>query len=340
MSPKSIPLKTLAEMEPGDEADAFLLMTRKEELTTRDGKPYFKVGFRDAQREVTFPIWGDSAWAEACGSEWQVGQFYKVRSVYRESSFGAQLEIRKIREVEESDREEGFDPAMCRPSSRVPPAELFAKLMELIESTMQPGSLRDLVRHIYTSHEHELLEAFAAVKNHHAFVGGYLDHVLSMAQTCAYLAEKYERLYPDMQPPLDKDLVVAGGLLHDIGKVLELRSTSVGCEYAPEGHLIGHILLGRDIVRDTARKFPLEGDRLLRLEHIIVSHQRFAEWGSPKPPMTPEALLVHYADDIDAKFHMMAMILQEDHGSDPVTSSRNVLRQHIYRGDASSSPNG
>ena len=88
--------------------------------------------------------------------------------------------------------------------------------------------------------------------------------------------------------------------------------------------LIGHLLQGRDIVRETALAAPLPPDTLLRLEHLIIAHQRLPEWGSPKPPMTPEALLVHYADDIDAKFHMMVEILRNDMTVGPVTSKRKL----------------
>src|SRR5690606_3428635 len=133
-------------------------------------------------------------------------------------------------------------------------------------------------------------------------------------------------------PPLRKDIAVAGGVLHDIGKLRELDFRAAAVEYTPEGVLIGHILQGRDMIRETAAEHPLDEETLLRLEHILVSHQRLPEWGSPKPPMTPEALLVHYADDIDAKYHMMVEILREDNTSSPITSRKNVLGQKLYRG--------
>ena len=95
---------------------------------------------------------------------------------------------------------------------------------------------------------------------------------------------------------------MAGAILHDIGKLREYDCRPEGAAFSAEGALIGHILLGRDIVREAAAEIRLDADTLLRLEHIIVAHQRLPEWGSPKPPMTPESLLVHYADDIDAKF--------------------------------------
>ena len=135
-----------------------------------------------------------------------------------------------------------------------------------------------------------------------------------------------------MQPRLNKGLVIAGAILHDIGKLREIEEHPQGAEYTAEGNLIGHILQGRDIVREAAAGRPIDRDLLLRLEHIIVSHQRLPEWGSPKPPMTPEALLVHYADDLDAKYQMMATILRDDTNPGPMTSKKNVLFQKVYRG--------
>ena len=177
-----------------------------------------------------------------------------------------------------------------------------------------------------------LLTLPAATHNHHAYVGGYLEHVLSVTKTALYFAEKYGEYYAEMRPPLSKDLVVAGAILHDIGKLREIEETTTGAEYTDSGNLIGHILQGRDIVREAAAGRNLPGDTLLRLEHIIVAHQRLPEWGSPKPPMTPEALLVHFADDADAKMNMMAAVIRDDTSGQNVTSKKNLLYQKVYKG--------
>jgi 3'-5' exoribonuclease len=202
--------------------------------------------------------------------------------------------------------------------------------VELAKEKIEEQVVADFVLALFDKYRDQLLTMPAAKFNHHAHVGGYLEHVLSVSRTCAHLAEKYDQMYPAMQ--LRKSLVIAGGMLHDIGKLRELEETPTGAEYTPEGSLIGHILQGRDIIRETAVEHPLDEETLLRLEHIIVSHQRLPEWGSPKPPMTPEALLVHYADDCDAKLQMMIMALADDATDGPLTSSRNPLHQRIYRG--------
>jgi 3'-5' exoribonuclease len=334
MTPPSLPIVRLSEMAHEDEGDLFVLMTAKEALVTRDGKPYFKVSFRDAGREVSFPIWDNSPWAADCREQWTPGVFYKLRAMYRETPFGPQLEIRKIREVIEADRADGFDPTMCLAQSRFEPREMYEELCRIVEAEITHEALRRTVTSLLETHRDRLLSYPAARRHHHAFVGGLLEHVLSVTRSCLYLAQEYARKYPDLQPPLDKELVVAGAVLHDVGKLEELDQQPTDTLYTAAGALVGHLLLGRDMVRRAAAEAGLEADALLRLEHLIIAHQRLPEWGSPKPPMTPEALIVHYADDLDAKFDMMCSILRDDRTPGPLTSDKNLLRYRVYRGPA------
>jgi 3'-5' exoribonuclease len=329
MPVRVVPLCELAE---GQEADFFALLADKQELTTRDGKPYFRVSFRDAKREVGFPIWADSGHAVACRNEWIVGEFYKLRAKLQPTNFGPQLEIRKIRPVEEGDHADGFDPQMCLRVSRFDPEQMFAELVAIAKERIENESLRQLVIDLLEEHRETLLVLPAATRNHHAFASGFLEHVLNVARTCCYFADKYAELYSEMRPPIDKDLVVAGAILHDIGKLRELAIGPTGAEYTAAGSLIGHVLQGRDMIREAGGSHSLDPETMLRLEHIIVAHQRLPEWGAPKPPMTPEALMVHYADDLDAKLHMMVVTIEEDATDGPVTSKRNVLGHQIYCG--------
>jgi 3'-5' exoribonuclease len=329
MSGQIVPLAELAE---GQEADFFALLSDKQELATRDGKPYYRVAFRDAKREVGFPIWSDSPLAADCRERWKTGQFYKLRAVLRRSNFGLQLEIRKIRPVEEGDSEAGFDPRMCLPTSRFDPHAMLAELQTTAKERIADAALRQLVLDILDAHAEPLLGLPAAKRHHHAFLGGWLEHVLNVTRTCSFLADQYAKLYADMVPPLDTDVVIAAAELHDIGKLRELAVGPGGAEYTAAGSLIGHVLQGRDIVREMAAGREVDPEKLLRLEHAIIAHQRLPEWGAPKPPMTPEALIVHYADDLDAKLQMMVTALNDDTTEGPVTSRRNILAQQVYRG--------
>ncbi len=333
MPTKPAAIVPLSEMTPGQEADLFALLSKKEELTTRDGKLYFKVTFRDDRREVSFPVWGDSPFAAECKKNWFVGDFFKLRAVFRESSYGPQLDLKKVRSVIDSDSADGFDPLMFLPRSRFDPETMFADLLAIAHKQIADETLRNVVLELLETNRTELLALSAATRNHHAFVGGWLEHVRSVVQNAIFFADKYDEYYPDMKPRLNKNLVVAGAILHDIGKLRELAQNPQGAEYTAAGNLIGHIVQGRDMLRETPAAKKLSPDLMLRLEHIILSHQRLPEWGSPKPPMTPEALLVHYADDLDAKYNMLFAILRDDTSEGVMTSKKNILMQSMYKGE-------
>lgn len=331
MATKTITVSPLSQLTDGQEADIFVLLSRKEELRTREGKTYWRVTFRDAGREVTFPIWNDSSLAEGCRDTWRADVFYKVRAFYRTTSFGPQLDIKRIRPANEDDYPDGFDPFALTPRSRFDPETMFADLLAIAEQHIPDAKLSQFTIAILNEHRRTLCELPAAT-HHHDFRSGFLEHVLSVARNSVFLAEKYGEIYPTQLPPLSRGLVVAGAILHDIGKLLELRATPSGAEFTPSGELVGHIVLGRDLVRSAAAHFDLSVETLLRLEHIIVSHQRTPEWGSPKPPMTPEALLVYYADDVDARLQMMVEALDNDASESCVTTKKNALGQKVFKG--------
>ena len=203
---------TLSEMVDGQEGDLFALLTSKETASTKNGSPYYKVTFRDAMREVSFPIWDNSPWAADCRDHWQPGMFFKLRAVYRESNYGPQLDIRKVREVTDEDRDDGFDPSMCRPQSRFDSEAMFGELSTLIEEKIDDQALRELVETILATHRDAFVTWSAARHNHHAFTAGLLEHTLSVTRTCVFLAEKYADYYVGMDPPLDQGMVVAGAV--------------------------------------------------------------------------------------------------------------------------------
>jgi 3'-5' exoribonuclease len=329
-----IRVNRLADLKPGQHTDCFVLLSGKQRAVTRDGKPYYRVTFQDSLRAAVAMVWSDSNWFEACDGVWKPGGCYKLRCRYVESSYGPQLELERVRLVEEADRKDGFEESFLFKSTRFNVEEMFAELVGTAKERIDPEALRDLVVGILEGHADAIKRAPAAQKNHHAYAGGYLEHVLSVTRNAVFLADKYADDYPNMQPPLSTGLVVAGAILHDIGKLIELDFGPEGARRSAEGTLIGHILLGRDMVREWARSVPdLDRETLLRLEHIIVAHQNLPEWGSPIAPHTPEALLVYFADDVDAKFHMLATALENgDAGEDEFTPRDNALKRSVFRG--------
>ena len=330
---------TLSDLEPGDQGDCFALLISRDRAQTRDGKPYYRLSFRDARRTVGCMIWSDTILFPDCESKWQPGQFYKLRCEFFENQYGPQINLEKIRPVEANDRQQGFNPNDFYEHTRFNVDEMFAELVAIAEEHITETPLLQLVLGLLREHEELLKRMSAAARHHHAFTGGFIEHVLSVTRTSVYLADKYAAYYPDIHPPLCKSLVVAGAILHDIGKTQELDHQPSGADYTPVGRLIGHILLGRDMVREQARSISdLNPETLLRLEHLIVAHQNLPEWGSPVAPHTPEALIVHFADDLDAKYHMMAEALTPPPAAGEVFTSRdNPLRRAIFRGNVEGS---
>lgn len=326
----------LCELANNQEADFFAQISVKESHVTRDGKPYVRVGFRDAEREVQFPIWTDSTWYEPCRGQWVVGEFYKLRAAYRETSYGPQLEIRRIRAATDEDSADGFDRWMLLPRSRHDAETMFGELCEFVKSRIADEGIQRLVLGILETHRDAALKWPASLRHHHAYLGGFLEHALSVAKTAGFLATKYQQQYPDLSPPLDGDLVVAGAVLHDIGKLRELDQSPAGASRSIPGNLLGHVMLGRDMLREAAADAniaaSIASEKLLRLEHILVSHERQADWGAARPIMTPEALLVQAADDLDARFDMLAGVLAADRSVGPFTSSKNLLQTELFRG--------
>ena len=334
MSRSKIPLSRLCELAPGQSADFFALLAERSPGTTRDGKPFFTCRFRDAGRTASFMVWADGGWFEACRRDWQPGRFYKVRATYGEHDrYGPQLDVEDIREVTEKDWADGFDPAEFLDHSRRDPAAMFAELEALAEAHIADPPLRRLVRTLLGRHAEPLQRLPATTRHFYPFRGGLLEHTLSVTQTCLWLVDKYAAQHNDLRPPLNRDLVVAGAILHDIGRVVEFDAASPAAEPTVPGRLLGHLFLGRDLVRDTARELGDVHPELVQLlEHIVVSHLNLPEWGSPRLPLVPESLIIHHADDLDAKLEMYVRCLSRDRSAGPFTDRDPVLGRRLFKG--------
>jgi 3'-5' exoribonuclease len=157
---------------------------------------------------------------------------------------------------------------------------------------------------------------------HHAHLSGLLEHTVSVARLARVLAGMYAQV--------DKDLLVTAALLHDLGKVEEL-GFDTGVEYTDEGRLLGHVVLGMQRVRSTAERVGLSREQTLGLEHAILSHHGELEWGSPKRPSTIEALLLHHADNLDAKATGFSSALAgASRAEEAWTDATNLFRRPLY----------
>lgn len=325
----------LHQVEPGQTADVFALLAEKSRGTTRDGKPFFACKFRDARKSVTGMVWADSPFFADCESTWEPGTIYKIRGIFGEhEKYGPKVELTHVREVTESDRDDGLDESQLSERSRFDSAKMFAELRELAAREIADVPLQSLVLALLDRHAHSLRQLPATARHFFPFPGGWLEHTLSVTRSCLLLADRYMLHYPELTPPLNRDLVVAGAILHDIGRVAELASGMPGLPAEPtvDGRLFGHLMLGRDLVRAEAMTIPdLSPERLRLLEHILVSHLALPEWGSPRLPAIPEVLILHHADDLDAKLEMYVRCLTRDAAEGPFTDRDPILGKHLLK---------
>ncbi len=328
-------LVRLSELVPDQHADFFAQLAVKARSSTNTGKPYFTCKFRDNKRTVSaVPIWSDSTHFEAC-QKWLPGQFFKLRGTFTQhEKYGPQIEIDQIRQVLETDREEGFDELDFIDHSRFESDEMLDELQALALAEIEDEPLRALVQKVLQDNAEALKLLPATATKFYPFAGGWLEHTLSVAKSCTWLADRYIAQFPDLVPPLNRDLVIAGAVLHDIGRVKEYEGSVPGTVPRPslDGELFGHILLGRDLVRETAREIPDLNPELVKLlEHILHTHLTRPEWGSPRLPCIPEVLIVHHADDLDAKFEMYARCLMKDDSDGPFTNRDPVLNRPLLK---------
>ena len=335
MSKSKPPLVRLSEMTPGQSGDFFALLVERARNASKDGKPFYICRFRDEARSVSSAIWSDGKWFEECEKKWRDGAFYKLRASYHEHpKYGAQIEIENIRVADEGkDKADGFDPLRFVEHTRYDADAMFQELWTVAETQIADVPLRRLVLTILEQQKTQLKQLPATQKHFYPFAGGLIEHLLSVTHTCIHLADKYVAAYPDLVPPINRDLVLAGSILHDIGRTLEFNDEIANVQPTTPGRLFGHLFLGRDLVRDTARELGDVNPELVQLlEHILVTHLNLPEWGSPKLPLIPESLIVHHADDLDAKLEMYARCLMRDKEPGEFTARDPVLGRHLFKG--------
>jgi 3'-5' exoribonuclease len=331
---RSKPILTrLCDLLPGQFADFYAFLSERHRSTTREGRPFYQCRFQDCRRAVTCMIWQDGGWYEQCDKDWQEGSAYKIRGVYEEHiKFGPQIEIHNIRPVLDGDRKDGFDPADLVEHSRFDPEDMLAELRSLVENHIAAIPLRRLVLVLLEKHAQKLKLVPATLNKFYPFRAGLLEHILSVTRSCLMLAQRYTAYYGELQPPLNRDLIVAAAIVHDLGRTEEFEGDWQAQATVP-GRLLGHLVLGRDLVRAAAQGIEgLSPETLQLLEHLILSHLERPEWGSPRLPLIPECLILHHADDLDAKMEMYVRSLVRDRSSGPFTEADPVLKRQLFKG--------
>jgi 3'-5' exoribonuclease len=288
----------------------------------RNGEPYLRLVLGDRSGRIEGKIWDG---VDALQKEIQEGDLVKYQGVVQAYNGRNQMIIHKIRKVLPEDSESGFDETELIPSTEYDVDEMWESLCSLVAEHTSRPSIKQLLTQVLDGHEEEIKSYPAAMEIHHGYRGGFLEHVLSVLKGALFFAGHY--------PDLDKDLLIAGAILHDIGKLEELSGPD-NPAYTTRGHLIGHVVMGFDLVRQEAARIPeFPPTLLMLLEHLILSHQGQLEWGSPQQPKLPEALLLHYLDDLDAKINRFRRILKEDPSDSDFTAYDRFLGRAVFKGD-------
>lgn len=324
----------LSDLVDGQEAVCYAALVRKTKGMTKSNQPFVKCVFRDKRSTVEAPLWSDHRFLKDAES-WTEGSPYRlqVRGKF-DIRYGMQVDLLGIRPASDDDARDGYDFYDLVEEGQIPADELLKKLYQLIETHIDHVHLRRLVETILDAQRDLFKKMPAAQTFHHSYTSGLLEHVWSMTRIGCFLADHYAKYYEKLDPPLSRSVVMAATILHDIGKLRELAYHPVEARYTTEGRLIGHILIGRDMVREAARQ--IEGfpeDVLLRLEHAILSHHGKREFGAPVLPQTLEALLVSHIDDLDAKMNIAARSLMRSGADDEFTEKIYALdNRQMYRG--------
>ena len=288
----------IRELKPDEIATAILLVQTKEVRQKRTGEPYLSLVLADRTGEIDCKMWDNVA---EVVDAFERDDFIKVKGLMQLYNNRPQFTIHKLRRV--ADHEIDF-------------ADFFPASLQDPEAMW--GQIRAIVAALDNDHIRRLLDAFlddpeiaarykvapAAKSIHHAFRSGLLEHVLSLAKLAKLTAGHYGSV--------DLNLLIAGVVLHDIGKIHELSyDRSLG--YSTEGQLLGHIAIAIRMIADKLRAFPDFPLQLRNLiEHMVLSHHGQLELGSPKVPSFPEALLLHYLDDMDSKMECMRALIEKD----------------------------
>lgn len=298
----------IVEFKPGDEIQGFFMIKETEIKTTTTNKSYLDMILMDQSGEINAKVWDTTV---VINHVFEKDTIVKVRGSVSLWQNRNQLKVNKIRNVTEEDKVKLEDYVPCAPFN---PTEMYEEILKF-SNEIKNVDIKKIVTVILEEKHEKLLYYPAAKSNHHAIRSGLLYHILRMLQTGRALSTVYTEL--------NTDLIYAGIILHDIAKIDEMNSNTLGIvtEYSKEGQLLGHLIQGIKDIDRVARENSIDNEVVLVLEHMILTHHYEPEFGSPKKPMLPEAELLHYIDMIDARMYDMNKVLnQVDEGefSEPV----------------------
>jgi 3'-5' exoribonuclease len=305
--------------------DQIFLAQEKQLRSNRNGNLYLQVRLSDKSGSLTAMMWNAS---DRIYGSFEDGSYVRVQGTTQYYNSNLQMIINRIDRAEPGNVDEREFVTVSNEQVDA----LASRLSELLRS-IENEHLRNLVECFLMDEQFmaKLTAAPAGVKNHHAYRGGLLEHIVSLMEVVNVVSPRYEEL--------DRDLMLAGAFLHDMGKIDELTYER-GLGYSNEGQLIGHIVMAVSMLENkiaeaeklSGESFPAELQ--LRLKHMIVSHHGEYAYGSPKLPMTYEAVALHYLDNLDAKLHAFSQLMKEDaNAASSWTPYQAGLGRKLFKGE-------
>lgn len=296
-------MKFIETLKDGDRISDIYLCKNKATATTKTGREYESVILQDKTGCLDGKIWDPSSMGIG---EYEALDYVEVNGLVTSYNGALQLKIERLRRVGEGE----YDPANYMPVSRFSIDDMYNELLGYING-INNGYIKKLLESFFVE-DKEFIAIFkkrsAAKSIHHGFMGGLLEHSLSVTRLCAHIAKAY--------PFLNEDLLIACAMLHDIGKVPEFSDFPQN-DYTDEGNLLGHIVMGAEMVGEKAHSIEGFPPMLLtEIKHCILSHHGELEYGSPKKPALAEAMALSMADNMDAKLETVREIFDSKEGGD------------------------
>lgn len=290
-------MKYLKDYREGDRVDAIYLCKFKQSAVTKNGKPYETVILQDKTGTLDAKIWNPN---DAGIDEFDALDFIYVSGEIVSFQGACQVNVKRIRRTQEGE----YDPGEYLPVSKKDIGQMYEELKRLIES-VENTYCKQLLKKLFVENKEfagRFCKSSAAKTVHHGFVGGLLEHTLSVTKLCDYYCTQY--------PVLNRDLLLTAAMCHDIGKTKEISPFPEN-DYTDEGNLLGHIVMGSEMVSDVAREISGFPPVILgELKHCILAHHGELEYGSPKKPALVEAEALNFADNTDAKMETFTELLE------------------------------
>lgn len=304
-------------IKPDDQFDSIFLCQSKSLFTGKTGKPYLSLTLIDKSGSVDAKVWDN---AEQASSLFSDGDYVKVRAKATTYNGNIQLRISRIKAIDADQ----VNPEFFFPTTSFDVGEMLSELRGIVES-LENENIRKLL--LLFLDDEEFLSVYKrtpAAKNiHHPFLGGLLEHTLSLMNVARLLCSHYEQI--------DFSMLAAGVFLHDIGKTRELEFER-GTGYSDEGRLVGHITIGIEILNERIAQIPdFPEDLKVLLKHMILAHHGTLEFGSPKRPKIIEAHVLSVIDDLDARMNSFSEILAKETKNSRWTTYQRLYDRYLYR---------